>query len=168
MSGFLRLLLTRLPRVIKEGIRPTTNEEIARTQDLYEKSADPVKFFVEKSLESAPRNTILISKDEMYDCYKQFCRHFRLPVEAQQSFSREMTANGFHSEKHTVNKQRIYCWDNVKIVDWKIVEDNNQMTFEEIQEQEQEQEQQQKIEEQSQLQPTSDSKVEPEPEPTPT
>jgi P4 family phage/plasmid primase-like protien len=138
LSGFLRLMRERLPRVISEGIRATTNEEISRTQDQYEMSANPLKFFVDKALNPVPKNEAITPKTEMYDSYMRFCRHFRLPIESEQAFSRKLTKEyGFHYEQHRVDSEKIHCWDNVRLSDWIGVEDENQMTFEELEEERQ-------------------------------
>ena len=91
LSGFLRLLIARLPSVLEKGIRVTTNEAIKETRERYLLSANPMKYFVEKALNPIPRNEKLTPKTEMYDGYFRFCRHYRLPVETDQSFSRKLT-----------------------------------------------------------------------------
>lgn len=136
LSGFLRLLLERMPRVLKDGIRATTNEAIKKTQEQYLMSVNPIKFFADKALNPIPQNEKLTPKPEMYDAYLRFCRHYRLPIESEQSFSRKLTKEfGYHYELHRVNKERIYCWDNVKLSDW-VGTDESQKTFEELEEEE--------------------------------
>ena len=137
LSGFLRLLIARLPSVLEKGIRATTNEAIKETRERYLMSANPMKYFVEKALNPIPRNEKLTPKTEMYDGYLRFCRHYRLPVETDQSFSRKLTQEyGFHYEKHRIHKGQdgVLCWDDVKLSDWVGTNDENQLTFEELEE----------------------------------
>ena len=54
LSGLLHELLIRLPRVLKEGIKKITSEVMEETYDKYIRSADPVKYFVDRALESIP------------------------------------------------------------------------------------------------------------------
>ena len=136
-SGFLRLLLKRLPRVLKDGIRATTNEAIKKTQEQYLMSANPIKFFVDKALNSITKNEKLTPKTEMYDAYLRFCRHYGIAIESEQSFSRKLTEEyGFHYAKHRIHKGQdgVLCWDNVKLSDWVGTNDESQLTFEELEE----------------------------------
>lgn len=96
-----------------------------------------MKFFVEKALNSIPRNEKLTPKTEMYDGYLRFCRYYRLPVETEQSFSRKLTQEyHFHYYKHRIHKGKdgVLCWDDVKLSDWIRTSDENQLTFEELEE----------------------------------
>jgi putative DNA primase/helicase len=144
-SGFLRLLLKRLPRVLKDGIRTTTNEAIKKTQEQYLMSANPMKFFVDKALNPIAKNDKLTPKSEMYDGYLRFCRHYGLAVESEQSFSRKLTEDyGFHYAKHRIHKGQdgVWCWDDVKLSDYVGTSDASQTIFEELEEEkEKEQEQ---------------------------
>jgi hypothetical protein len=93
---------------------------------------------VDKALNPVPKNEAITPKTEMYDSYMRFCRHFRLPIESEQAFSRKLTKEyGFHYEQHRVDSEKIHCWDNVRLSDWIGVEDENQMTFEELEEERQ-------------------------------
>ena len=58
-------------------------------------------------------------------------------LESEQSFSRKLTQEyGFHYEKHRIHKGQdgVLCWDNVKLSDWVGTNDENQLTFEELEE----------------------------------
>ena len=44
-SGLLDECLGRLPRIISQGIRPTTNENIRETYEKYIRSSNPIQYF---------------------------------------------------------------------------------------------------------------------------
>ena len=49
-SGSLNELLKRLPRIINQGIRATTNETMRETYEKYMRGSNPVQYFREKAL----------------------------------------------------------------------------------------------------------------------
>ncbi len=131
LSGFLHILVERLSRVLKEGIRQTTNDAISKTQDQYLMSADPTKFFVEKALNRDPK--INTPKNIVYESYLRFCRHFKLPVDSEQAFSRRLTKEySFDYDQFRLKGEKVYCWVGMKVSDWLTTEDENQKTLEEL------------------------------------
>ena len=46
-------LLSRLPKILREGIRKTTNEVLSEVHDKYTRGSNPVKYFVEKGMEQS-------------------------------------------------------------------------------------------------------------------
>ena len=143
LSGFLRLVLKRLPRILKEGLRPTTNETIARTQDQYLMSANPIKYFVNKALTPIPAGEKYTPKTEVYDAYERFCRHHNLPIISEQSFSQALTSNeyGFHyklSRQYNKGKGKgknlpaLWCWIDFRLSDWVGTPEENQLTLEDL------------------------------------
>ena len=125
-------LLRRLPRIIKQGIRPTTNETMQETYEKYVRGSNPIQYFVDKALTVIDAAENVISKDEMYDSYCLFCRANKIATESERSFSKKLTDIGFQIERVRRNKKRDYYWINVKIRDWKAIEDSDQQTLTEL------------------------------------
>lgn len=57
LSGLLYELLTRLPRVLQKGVRPTTNESMKKTHDKYVMASNPIELFIERA--TTPGNRII-------------------------------------------------------------------------------------------------------------
>jgi phage/plasmid-associated DNA primase len=92
LTGLLRMVVERLPRVLKEGIR-VKNDSLEETQKSYIMMSDPTKTFIEEAIES--NSDSMISKSELYYIYVSFCRGKKLVPETEQSLSRKMTRHGF-------------------------------------------------------------------------
>jgi P4 family phage/plasmid primase-like protien len=90
-SGLLNEVLKRLPRIISQGIRPTTNESMRETYEKYVRGSNPVQYFREKALMLTNASGDIESKDDMYDSYLLFCRAKKIVPESEQSFSRKLT-----------------------------------------------------------------------------
>jgi putative DNA primase/helicase len=125
LSGLLYELLSRLPRILSDGLKKTTSESIAQTYDKFTRGSNPVKYFVEKTL-LYPAAGSKIPKLDLYQKFEEFCRDFGLAPESQQSFSRKL------SEEHHLEVKRgrikgelVYCWMDVQIRDWKKEEQEN-------------------------------------------
>ena len=131
-SGLLNELLGRLPRIISQGIRVTTNETMLETYEKYMAGSKPIDFFVSKALDITDAAGLKITKDLMYDSYRTFCRAKKIAPESEQSFSRKLSASGFQTKQYRKDDKRVWCWIDVKIVDWKATEDNEQQTFEDL------------------------------------
>ena len=131
-SGLLNKLLKRLPRVISEGIRPTTNETMKETYEKYKLGSNPIEFFRDKALTVIEATGNRITKDLMYQSYLNFCRDKRISPESEQSFSRKLNAMAFETKKFRKDGNPVWCWIDVKIKDWKAVEDKEQQTFEDL------------------------------------
>jgi len=39
---------------------------------------------------------------------------------------------GFQHKQFRINGEKVYCWENIKFIDWKVSEDKAQETLEEI------------------------------------
>lgn len=117
-SGLLHLLLIRLPSVLKNGIRKTTNEVLEKTYDKYVRGSNPVEFFVKKAL--IPDSSARVRKLDMYDEFERFSQEKGLPVESEQSFSRKMTqVYSFKVRQFRESGERHYFYVGVRIIDWK-------------------------------------------------
>ena len=131
ISGLFHVLLKRLPRVLENGVRKATNEVMQGTHDKYVICANPVKYFVEKAL--ILDSTARVKKLDMYDAYERFCQEYGLPVESEQSFSRKMTRGlGYEVKQGRENGERYYFYIEVKIMDWKQKEIEEQSRLEDI------------------------------------
>jgi hypothetical protein len=83
LSGLLRLVLRRLPRVLERGIGNLAAggaEIIEQNYDKYMLSSDPIRAFLEKCmmLDNISRET----KENVYDAYRRFCNYYNLGVES--------------------------------------------------------------------------------------
>jgi putative DNA primase/helicase len=123
-SGLLNEALKRLPRIISQGIRPTTNETMRETYEKYISGSSPVQYFREKALTLTGATGQKVTKDLMYDSYRNFCRAKKIAPESEQSFSRKLSALGFETKQYRKGDgKRVWCWLDVIIQDWKAIED---------------------------------------------
>jgi P4 family phage/plasmid primase-like protien len=117
-TGLLHELLGRLPRIIAHGIRPTTNETIKETYEKYMRGTNPIAV--------------------MYESYRFFCHAKKIAPESEQSFSRKLTKEfGFQVRQFRKEGKKVWCWVDVRIIDWRAVEDDEQQTLAEYSPQEQ-------------------------------
>jgi P4 family phage/plasmid primase-like protien len=126
LSGFLYILLKRLPKVLKRGIF-TASSSIPENYDKYILSSDPIRAFVEECLERD--NDRAPSKEEVYAAYRSFCTAKRVTIESEQSFSRKLTREyGFQYKllRDSKTRDRSYYWIGIKIVDWKPTEEKQE------------------------------------------
>jgi putative DNA primase/helicase len=130
LTGLLNELLWRLPRVLGNGIRPTTSEIMENTFDKYNLASDPIQYFADNSLEHSS-NGKKEPKKMVYESYLSFCMAKGLTPESDQSFSRKLTAKGFVYKQFRDEKtgDKPYCWIDVEIKDWKKHEDEKQKTL---------------------------------------
>lgn len=130
LSGLLYELLTRMPRVLEKGIRRTTNKTMQDTYDQYIRGSNPIRYFVDMAIAHGEDK---IPKDHLYDSYSWFCREKKLPIESEQSFSRKMSKEfGYQYRKFRISGVGVYCWENIRFIDWKVSEDKAQETLEDI------------------------------------
>ena len=120
-SGLLYELLCRLPRVLREGVRPVTSEVIGETYDKYTRGSNPVKYFYEKALEANPGNRV--KKLDLYDHYYDFCKAFGLAPESDYSLSRRLKEE-FHLEykRTSVKGEQYDYWKDIGLKDWREAE----------------------------------------------
>jgi len=133
LSGLLNELLRRLPIVLKNGIRATTNETLKNTYDIVTMSSNPVKYFCDHCLQVEDGSKIPI--DQMYESYKWFSEYHSLTPKSEQSFSRIMTKLGWRKDQDFVKKpngaeERPYVWIGVKIADFDKPKNREQRTLE--------------------------------------
>ena len=118
LSGLLRVLVNRLSRVLKNGIRQTTSEVMEKTHEKYMRGSDPTKYFVEKALIND--STSKVKKIDMYDARVKYSQENGLPVESEQSFSRKMTQEfGYLTKQFREKGERAWFYVGVRLTDWK-------------------------------------------------
>jgi putative DNA primase/helicase len=122
LSGLLRIILRRLPRVLKEGIS-TASSSIDENYEKYILSSNPVRAYFEAALEHD--NDRIFSKSEVYASYKMFCNTKKLAAESEQSFSRKLKKEfGLKDMQiRDENGSRAYYWVSIRIKDWEPVEE---------------------------------------------
>jgi putative DNA primase/helicase len=121
LSGLLRIILRRLPRVLKEGIS-TASSSIDENYEKYILSSNPVRAFLEAAIEHDNNRATL--KTEVYESYKMFCNAKKLAAESEPSFSRKLRKESGLKDKQMrdENNNRAYYWIGIRIKDWKPTE----------------------------------------------
>jgi hypothetical protein len=99
------------------------------TYDKYIRGSNPVKYFTDNTIQPGEDN---IPVEKMYESYSWFCKAKKLPVESEQSFSRKMKKElGFQKDRHKVDGARVWCWENIKLINWVVLQDKAQETLDE-------------------------------------
>jgi P4 family phage/plasmid primase-like protien len=147
LSGFLYVLLERLPKVIEEGKRFVTNQEsIAQNREKYMQGTHQVRAFANACLEFDPTRTevggndndkdvIYAPKNDVYDAYIRYCNYYHLTPSSESSLSRNLLKEfkyewtGFGYKNIGGRKDRKLCWIGVKIKQFKPTEDDDQETL---------------------------------------
>ena len=128
MSGFFNLIVSRVARVLKDGITGS-NQSLEDNYTKYIESSDPIRAFVETAVdritEGARSNNE--SKEEVYNAYVTFCNFKRLNPESSFAFSQRLTKEfNFTDAKLMKNKIRDYYWTGMKLKDWKEAEEGQE------------------------------------------
>jgi putative DNA primase/helicase len=122
LSGLLRIVLRRLPKVLKEGIS-TASSCINDNYEKYILSSNPARAFFETALEQNSNKATF--KSEVFTSYKIFCNSKKLAGESEQSFNRKLKRE-FNLEDMQMRDEkgsRPYYWVGIGIKDWKPVEE---------------------------------------------
>jgi P4 family phage/plasmid primase-like protien len=131
LSGFLYILLKRLPKVLKRGIS-TASSSIPENYDKYILSSDPIRAFDEACIRiDKDDSTRKISKEVVYQVYRNFCLNKKVSIESEQSFSRRLKEARGYQDKQARNDLGIkaYYWVGIKIVDWLSPAEEDQETL---------------------------------------
>jgi P4 family phage/plasmid primase-like protien len=131
LSGFLYILLKRLPKVLKRGIS-TASSSIPENYDKYILSSDPIRAFDEACIRiDKDDSTRKISKEVVYQVYRNFCLNKKVSIESEQSFSRRLKETRGYQDKQARNDLGIkaYYWVGIKIVDWLSPAEEDQETL---------------------------------------
>jgi putative DNA primase/helicase len=131
LTILLHEILSRLPRILREGLRKTTNESIAENYDKYTKGSNPVKAFYEKAI--GPQAGGRVPKVEMLEHYYRFCREFGLTPESDQSFSRRLSVDfRLKVKQFRRGHERIYCWLDVRLRNWTVEQEEEDKTIQDF------------------------------------
>lgn len=112
LTGLLRMVVERLPRVLQEGIQ-VKNGSIEETYRNYISISDSTRSFADATIE--PDNNSMILKIELYQVYETFCKNKKLTPETEQSFSRKMTKQGFNSKQVAHMGVKDYYWIGIAL-----------------------------------------------------
>jgi len=115
LSGFFNWALEGLKRLLKNG-RFSTGKSVEETRQQYLRASDPVKAFVMDRVEFHASN--VISKDEVYKAFIEYCQEMKLPTVAKNVFSmklQEHMPNVTETTKQVLRK-RIRCWRDIAVV----------------------------------------------------
>ena len=130
MSGFFNLIVSRVPRVLKDGITGS-NQSLEDNYTKYIESSDPIRAFVETAISRSndKDSSSYESKTDLYNAYTDYCIAKYLNPESQFAFSSRLTKEfDFHSERKQKDKSRDFYWIGIKLKDWKKAEEG-QETF---------------------------------------
>jgi putative DNA primase/helicase len=129
LSGLFRVVLSRLPRVLREKIRPTSVETMTTTYEKYIGSIDPAELFFEKALVKTSDPDDIPTKDQVYESYKFFCEVHNLVSGSEAYLSRKITSKGvkyFRGSRNPETGERSRRWMMLKLIDWKATDDEAQ------------------------------------------
>jgi putative DNA primase/helicase len=124
LSGLFNLLMKNIPNILANGIRSSA-KTIEETYEKYMASADPIRLFREMCIEKAPG--VFVTKLEMYEAYSKWTLSKSLGVESIETFGRRMKQYGFKDSDRRKGKERFRVWDDVKLIDWKAVEEGQEV-----------------------------------------
>ena len=125
MSALLAMVIRRLPRVLKSGIS-TSHSGIEDNYLKYTESSDPIRLFTEIAIRRTTDGHYE-TKANVYASYERFCANKGLGRESSDAFSRRLRKLDFEDPKqHRVSGVKTYVWPNVRLIDWKKVEDEDQ------------------------------------------
>jgi len=115
LSGLLNLALAGLKRLRENGDYSGA-KSIEETRQLYIKSSDSCKAFVEEKLEESDDPTDYITTDTAYQLYIVYCRESRLPkIESKPNLSQAIRQT-FPNVEHTkVTSSKSWVWQYLKL-----------------------------------------------------
>jgi len=117
LSGLLNLALAGLKRLLANGDY-TNAKSIEETRQLYIKSSDSCKAFVEEQLEESDDPKDFIVKDTLYQMYVAYCQENRLPKTENKPNLTEAVRQTFPNAKHTkerVEGSPVWVWQYLKL-----------------------------------------------------
>jgi putative DNA primase/helicase len=116
LSGFFNWALEGLERLLKNG-RFSTGKTIEETREQYIRASDPVKAFAMDCIEYKAGN--VISKDEVYKAFLEYCEKMRLPTCAKNIFSMKLPQHvpNIQTTKKRVGDKRVECWRDITIME---------------------------------------------------
>jgi P4 family phage/plasmid primase-like protien len=117
LSGMLNLALTGLKRLQENGDYSGA-KSIEETRQLYIKSSDSCKAFVEEKLEESESPEDYITTENLYQIYVTYCQENRLPkIEKKPSLDqavRQNFPNVDHEQVRYEGEKRVWAWRHLK------------------------------------------------------
>lgn len=115
LSGLLNLALNGLKRLL--GQHDFSYKKSAEeTTEIYFRAADPVYAFLEDQCE--PNSEAWISKDELFQVFREYCKASKIPVKKPNSFARALQ-NQSHLKVSSVRKKmgdkQVTGWEGIKL-----------------------------------------------------
>jgi len=116
LSGMLNLALAGLKRLLENGDY-TGAKSIEKTRQLYIKSSDSCKAFVEEKLEESESPKDYIATEDLYQLYVTYCKENRLPkIELKPSLTNAIRQTFPNAEliQQRIGKRKIWAWRHLK------------------------------------------------------
>ncbi len=118
LSGLINLALDSLFRLLKQG-KYSYDKSVDETCEFYKRTADPVYAFLEDCCESSSED--FISKDELYEAFKQYCADRKMAIIKPNAFGKKLTDQvefSLYSTRITLeDKSRHTVWMGLKFLD---------------------------------------------------
>jgi len=114
LSGLLNLALDGLKRLLQQQEFSYT-KSVEDTTEIYLRAADPVYAFLKDMCESDPEGWI--SKEELYESFKQYCQDNNTPIKKPNSFARALQNQTHISVKSTrpkIGDSQVRGWQGIK------------------------------------------------------
>jgi putative DNA primase/helicase len=112
-SGLLWELLTRVPRVVEEGVIVMTDDLMIDNYDAYLKAIDPVKYFAEQAIDRAKDEDFILKKD-LYEHFEEFCVYHGLTPRSESSFSLRLKKEGYIVKRKRIEFEPQYVWMGIQ------------------------------------------------------
>jgi P4 family phage/plasmid primase-like protien len=124
MSGIFNVLMIALRRIMLgvgsigevriKGI--FINEKtIQQRREKYEKASNPIRTFIEMAFSYDSVESDTITKDELYEGYKRFCKEQRLAVESKENLGKALKGNFMFAEGREGSGARRTLWKGIKL-----------------------------------------------------
>jgi putative DNA primase/helicase len=115
LSGLLNLALNGLARLLTAG-RFSYDKNVEDTTEYYLRAADPIYAFLKDNVEVSASEWV--TKDTLYDAFKEYCVKQCLPVSKPNSFARSLlnqTAFRISSGRPEVDGKRVTVWQGIRL-----------------------------------------------------
>jgi len=108
LSGLFNWSLTGLRRLLRNG-RFTNSSGVDEMREKYQRLSSPVASFVMDCIEIRPEKYII--KDELYDCFVEYCVKNGLPATPKNTFSMKLHEHiKVVDYRPSISGKRVQCW----------------------------------------------------------
>ena len=114
LSGLLNFALDGLER-LRQQQEFSYTKSVEETTEIYRRAADPVYAFLKDTCESDPEGWI--SKDGLYESFKEYCQDNNTPIKKPNSFARALQNQTHITVKSTrprIGESRVTGWQGIK------------------------------------------------------